>query len=132
MVRKGYSLFVYDYKYPDLTKKVYNEVCANMGGYKVKPEFYTIDFDHPLYSHRCNPMAKRYINDPADSAEIADIIMLNVCPGKEQKNDFFDMSAKVYLDGDIYTLSQFEDGRFCTFAHLVELTTKDYKDVLRI
>ncbi len=101
-------------------------------GYKVKPEFYTIGYDHPLYSHRCNPMAKRYINDPADSAEIADIIMLNVCLGKEQKNDFFDMSAKVYLNGGIYTLSQFEDGRFCTFAHLVELTTKDYKDVLRI
>ena len=58
--------------------------------------------------------------------------MLNVCPGREQKNDFFDMLAKVYLDGDIYTLSQFEHGRFSTFAHHMDLAMKDYKDVLRI
>jgi len=132
MIAKGYSMFVYDYKYPDLTKMVYNELVDHLGSYKVKPKFYTIDFAHPDFSNRCNPMAARYINDPADSAEVAEVIMLNISPGKEQKNDFFDMSAKVYLDCLIWFLRKWKDGRYCTFPHLVEMTARDYRDVLNI
>lgn len=133
MVRKGYSMFVYDYKYPDLTKIVYNELCADgMAGYRVKPKFYTIDFNDPVHSHRCNPIAARYITDPADSAEIAEVIMLNIAPGKEQKNDFFDMSGKSYIDANINYLSRYEGGRYCTFAHMIELACRNYKDVMRI
>ena len=133
MVRKGYSMFVYDYKYPDLTKIVYNELCADgMAGYPVKPKFYTIDFNDPVHSHRCNPIAARYITDPADSAEIAEVIMLNIAPGKEQKNDFFDMSGKSYIDANINYLSRYEGGRYCTFAHMIELACRNYKDVMRI
>lgn len=132
MTQKGYSLFVYDYKYPDLTKIVYNELMDNIGGYEVKPKFYTIDFQHPQYSNRCNPMSAAYIRDPADSAEVAEVIMLNISPGKDQKNDFFDMSAKVYLDCLIWFLRQYEYGQYCTFPHLVEMTGKDYRDVLNI
>ena len=132
MIGKGYTMFVYDYKYPDLTRTVYDELCENIGQYPVRPHFYTIDFQHPEYSNRCNPMHARYILDPADSAEVAEIIMLNICPGKEQKNDFFDMSAKNYLDSAINYLSRYEGGRYCTFAHLVEFVCRDYKDVMRI
>ena len=55
MISRGYSLFVYDFKYPTLTEKVYNELLKNVRSYKVKPRFCVVDMNHPAYSFRCNP-----------------------------------------------------------------------------
>ena len=54
--REGYSLFLYDFKYPDLSEIAYNHLLAHLDGYKVKPKFYVINFDNPRESHRCNPI----------------------------------------------------------------------------
>ena len=149
MVEKGYSMFVYDYKFPDLTEVVYNETLRK---YPLKknpafgtvagapeylpdptaPKFYVINFKDPRYSNRCNPIHPSYIQDPADSAEIADIVMKNVAPGTVEKEDFFAMSAKVYLDAIIYFLSIYEGGKYCTFPHVIELMSIDYKKIFRI
>ena len=83
MLSKGYAMFVYDYKYPDLTRIVLNELLDNYHCFKVKPKFYTVNFDDPLYSHRFNPIHPRYLTDPIDSTEVAEIIMSNVSRGKE-------------------------------------------------
>lgn len=37
MIKKGYAMFVYDYKYPDLTNKVLNELLDNYECYDIKP-----------------------------------------------------------------------------------------------
>ncbi len=149
MVDKGYCMFVYDYKFPDLTEVVYNETLRKypmiknpdygQGGDQPEyvpdpsaPQFYVINFKDPRYSNRCNPIHPSYIQDPADSAEIADIVMKNVAPGTVEKEDFFAMSAKVYLDAIIYYLSIYEDGRYCTFPHVIELMSIDYKKIFRI
>ncbi len=149
MVEKGYSMFVYDYKFPDLTEVVYNETLRKYHMRKnpeygkvvgapeyvpdpSAPKFYVINFKDPRYSNRCNPIHPSYILDPADSAEIADIVMKNVAPGTVEKEDFFAMSAKVYLDAIIYFLSIYEDGRYCTFPHVIELMSIDYKKIFSI
>lgn len=149
MIDKGYCMFVYDYKFPDLTEIVYNEALRKYPLVKNPawkpssdepewvrkpgtPNFYVINFKDPRYSNRCNPIHKRYIQDPADSAEIADIVMKNVAPGTVEKEDFFSMSAKVYLDAIIYFLSIYQDGKFCTFPHVIELMSIDYKKVFAI
>lgn len=149
MVDKGYICMVYDYKYPDLTEIIFNEYLRKYPAIKnpefqkgsgepeyIKdpkaPSFYIINFNDPRYSHRCNPIHKRYIKDPADSAEIADIVMKNVAPGTVEKEDFFSMSAKVYLDAIVYFLSIYEDGKYCTFPHVIELMSIDYKKVFAI
>lgn len=132
MISKGYSMFVYDYKYPDLTEVVYNELERNRGAYKVLPEFCVINFQDPRYSLRCNPIAPRYIEDPADTTEIAELVMLNVNKQAVEKEDFFTLSAKVYLDALIWFLKIYEDGRYCTFPHVIELMAQDYKKVFRI
>ena len=149
MVEKGFSMFVYDYKFPDLTEVVYNETLRKYHMRKnpeygkvagapeyvpdpSAPKFYVINFKDPRYSNRCNPIHPSYIQDPADSAEIADIVMKNVAPGTVEKEDFFAMSAKVYLDAIIYFLSIYEDGRYCTFPHVIELMSIDYKKIFSI
>ena len=149
MIDKGYCMFVYDYKFPDLTEIVYNETARKYPMIKNPdygkdpeapewirsknaPEFFVINFKDPRYSNRCNPIHKRYILDPADSAEIADIVMKNVAPGTVEKEDFFAMSAKVYLDSIIYFLSIYKGGKYCTFPHVIELMSIDYKKVFAI
>ena len=132
MITKGYSMFVYDYKYPDLTEIVYNEYIRNVNSYDVCPEFCVINFKDPRYSLRCNPIDPRYITDPMDTSEIAEIVMLNINKVAVEKEDFFSMSAKTYLDALIWFLKLYEGGRYCTFPHVIELMAQDYKKVFSI
>ncbi|MBO5500235.1 MAG: hypothetical protein J5990_12710, partial [Bacteroidales bacterium] len=132
MLQKGYAMFVYDYKYPDLTRKVFNELLDSYDCFDKKPTFYAVNFDDPLYSHRFNPIHPRYLKDPIDSTEIAEVIMLNANRGGEEDEDFFSMSAKCYLDLLIWFLRIYEDGKYCTFPHLIELLGQDYRDVFAV
>lgn len=132
MVGKGYSMFVYDYKFPDLTEEVYNELEQCGGRYPVKPEFCVINFQDPRKSYRCNPIDPKYITDPADTTEIAEVVMHNVNRSAIERDDFFTQSAKVYLDALIWFLRIYRDGIFCTFPHVIELMTRDYIKVFDI
>ena len=132
MIAKGYTMFIYDYKYPDLTEVVYNDLLHSIDSYPVVPEFHIINFNDPRYSERCNPIHPRYITDQAATAEVAEIIMKNVNPNTAEKEDFFSMSAKVYVDSLVWFLRIYEDGRYCSFPHLIELMGQDYEVVFDI
>ena len=57
-------MFVYDYKYPDLTYKVFIELLDHYDCFDKKPKFYAVNFDDPVHSHRFNPIHPRYLKDP--------------------------------------------------------------------
>ena len=78
MMSKGYAMCVYDYKYPTLSKNVYNKLLQYKDRYKVTPDFCVLNFDDPMHSLRANPTHPSYIIDQADCAEIAELIMLNI------------------------------------------------------
>lgn len=133
MIQKKYTIFVYDYKYPDLTNRVLNELLDNYDNYDIKPKMYVVNFDDPLYSHRFNPLNPAYLTDPIDATEIAEIIMKNVNRGSDQgKDDFFTLSARCYIDLLIWFLKIYEGGKYCTFPHLIELMGQDYRDVFDV
>ena len=132
MIAKGFSMFIYDYKFPDLTDIVYNEYLLNLDNYKLQPEFCVINFNDPRKSLRCNPINPLYIKDPADTTEIAELVMLNVNKAAVEKEDFFTLSAKVYLDALLWFLKVYENGKYCTFPHVIELMAQDYKKVFTI
>ena len=132
MMQKGYAMFVYDYKYPDLTHRVMNELLDNYGCYPVKPKLYIVNFDDPLHSHRFNPIHPRYLTDPIDSTEIAEVIMKNANRENAKGEDFFSLSARCYLDLLIWFLKIYEGGKYCTFPHLIELMGQDYRAVFEI
>ena len=131
MIAKKYSMFIYDYKFPDLTEIVYNEYLANLDKYDLEPEFCVINFNDPRKSLRCNPISPEHIKEPADTTEIAELVMLNVNKVAVEKEDFFTQSAKVYLDALLWFLRIYEDGRYCTFPHVIELMAQDYKKVFK-
>ncbi|MBS1748247.1 MAG: YWFCY domain-containing protein, partial [Bacteroidetes bacterium] len=75
---KGFSMFVYDFKFDDLTIIVYNHYLKNRHRFKTPPTFYVINFDDLSHSHRCNPLDKENMLDITDAAESARTILMGL------------------------------------------------------
>jgi hypothetical protein len=164
-IRKNFTMFIYDYKFPDLTERVLTEIAyqkrfeglwQDKKEMPVKPHLYIINFDDPLKSNRCNPIHHTYITDPADTTEIADLVFKNINKGSDGKGfDFFNESAKVYLDALVWFLANYDPdaeyndpsdpqlvtgsksdyinkGRYCTFPHVIELMAYNYLKTFQI
>ena len=78
-IEKGYALYVYDFKFDDLSVIAYNHLRKNLKAYgATPPKFYVINFDDPRRSHRCNPLAPNLMSDITDAYEASYVIMLNL------------------------------------------------------
>lgn len=144
LMKRHFSFFCYDYKYPTLVKDLYFEYKETYGdeyekqqkrlkdGDYIKPEdrvpqFCVINFNDPRYSMRSNPIHPDYIQEPADAYEVAELIMNNI--SKETSKDFFYQSAISFIAACIWMLRCYKDGIYCTFPHLIELLNRDYTSV---
>lgn len=132
-VEKGYSMYIYDFKFPDLSTIAYNHMMNHQNGYKVKPQFYVINFDDPRRSHRCNPIHPDFMSDISDAYESAYTIMLNLNKTWVQKQgDFFVESPIILFAAIIWYLRIYKNGKYCTFPHAIELLNRRYEDVFPI
>jgi len=132
-IHKGFSMYVYDYKFDDLSVIAYNTMLHNMDKYQVKPKFYVINFDNPRKSHRCNPIAPEFMTDISDAYESAYTIMLNLNKTWIQKQgDFFVESPIILLAAIIWYLKIYQDGKYCTFPHAIEFLNRKYADIFPI
>ena len=132
-IEKSYALYIYDFKFDDLSVIAYNHLLKYRHRYKVPPKFYVINFDNPRKSHRCNPLAPELMTDISDAYESSYTIMLNLNKSWVQKQgDFFVESPIVLFTAIIWFLKIYEGGRFCTFPHAIELLNKRYEDVFTI
>ena len=132
-IEKGYSMYIYDFKFPDLSTIAYNHMMNHQNGYKVKPQFYVINFDDPRRSHRCNPIHPDFMSDISDAYESAYTIMLNLNKTWVQKQgDFLVESPIILFAAIIWYLRIYKNGKFCTFSHAIELLNRRYEDVFPI
>ena len=132
-IEKGLSMYIYDFKFDDLSVIAYNHLRTHMQGYKVPPKFYVINFDDPRRSHRCNPIHRDFMTDISDAYESAYTIMLNLNKTWITKQgDFFVESPIILLAAIIWFLKIYDGGRYCTFPHAIELLNKKYADVFVI
>lgn len=132
-IEKGFSMYIYDFKFDDLSTIAYNHLLKHSDAYRVKPKFYVINFDDPRRSHRCNPLNPEFMTDISDAYEAAYTIMLNLNRSWIQKQgDFFVESPIILLAAIIWFLKIYENGRYCTFPHAIELLNKKYEDVFTI
>ena len=132
-IEKGFSMYCYDFKFPDLSTIAYNHLMNHLDGYKVKPKFYVINFDDPRRSHRCNPIHPDFMTDISDAYESAYTIMLNLNKTWVQKQgDFFVESPIILFAAIIWYLRIYKDGKYCTFPHAIELLNRRYEDVFPI
>jgi YWFCY protein/TraM recognition site of TraD and TraG len=132
-IEKGFSMYIYDFKFDDLSTIAYNHLLKHRDKYKVQPKFYVINFDDPRKSHRCNPLNPDFMTDISDAYEAAYTIMLNLNRSWIQKQgDFFVESPIILLAAIIWYLKIYENGKYCTFPHAIELLNKKYSDVFTI
>lgn len=132
-IEKAYSMYIYDFKFPDLSTIAYNHMMNHQNGYKVKPQFYVINFDDPRRSHRCNPIHPDFMSDISDAYESAYTIMLNLNKTWVQKQgDFFVESPIILFAAIIWYLRIYKNGKYCTFPHAIELLNRRYEDVFPI
>ena len=132
-IEKGYSMYVYDFKFPDLSMIAYNHLISHLDDYKVKPQFYVINFDDPRRSHRCNPIHPDFMTDISDAYESAYTIMLNLNKTWVQKQgDFFVESPIILFAAIIWYLKIYENGKYCTFPHAIEFLNRRYEDIFPI
>ena len=132
-IEKGFSMYIYDFKFDDLSTIAYNHLLKNRHKYKVPPKFYVINFDDPRKSHRCNPLNPEFMTDISDAYEAAYTIMLNLNKSWIQKQgDFFVESPIILLAAIIWYLKIYDNGKYCSFPHAIELLNKRYADVFTI
>ena len=133
-IEKGYALYVYDFKFDDLSVIAYNHLRKNLKAYgATTPKFYVINFDDPRRSHRCNPLAPNLMSDITDAYEASYVIMLNLNRSWIQKQgDFFVESPIVLLAAIIWFLKIYDGGKYCTFPHAIELLNKPYEELFTV
>jgi hypothetical protein len=130
-IQKGFSMFVYDFKFDDLTRHAYNQYLKYRNLYPVKPKFYIIDFDKIF--NRCNPIHPATMADITDAAESSRTIMMGL--NKEwikKQGDFFVESPINFISALIWFLCNYKNGKYCTLAHVIELAQVEYSKLFSI
>ncbi len=132
-IRKGFAMFIYDFKYDDLTRITYNTLLKYAKGYPVLPRFYVINFEDLSRSHRCNPLDPTTMEDITDATESSRTIMLGL--NREwikKQGDFFVESPINFVTGIIWFLRKYEEGKYCTLPHVIELMQLEYPQLFKL
>jgi hypothetical protein len=130
-IMKGFSMFIYDFKYDDLSRIAYNALRRHHASYKVKPSFYVINFDR-IY-HRCNPLDPATMEDITDATESSRTIMLGLNRDWiKRQGDFFVESPINFVTAIIWFLRKHDEGRYCTLPHVIELMQFDYHKLFKV
>lgn len=132
-ILKGFAMFIYDFKYDDLTRIAYNTLLRNAKVYPVLPKFYVINFEDLSRSHRCNPLDPSTMEDITDATESSRTIMLGM--NREwikKQGDFFVESPINFVTGIIWFLRRYEDGKYCTLPHVIELMQLEYPVLFKL
>ncbi|MFC3559521.1 conjugal transfer protein MobC [Pedobacter jamesrossensis] len=129
-LKKGFSMFIYDFKFDDLTKIAYNKLLMYKDNFKVKPQFYLINFDDLSRTHRSNPLDPQSMEDITDATEASRTILLGLNRDWIKKQgEFFVESPINFLTAIIWYLRRYRDGRYCTLPHVIELMQADYEEL---
>ncbi|WP_018622910.1 YWFCY domain-containing protein [Spirosoma luteum] len=160
MIEKGFCLFIYDFKFPDLSRIAYFYLQKNKDVYQKLygkiPQFYIINFDDPRRSHRCNPLLPELMTDIIDAQEASSAILLNLNKVWIQKSgEFFVESPISFLTACIWYLKRYNDRKveeyldtlseeqrneprvtdhinYCTLPHVIEFACHQYDEIFPI
>jgi len=133
LIEKQFAEFIFDYKYPDLTLVAYNHFLKFRHLYPVPPAFYAVNFTHPEYSHRSNPLFPEMMTDLLDAMEASKTMLLSINrTWANKQGEFFVESPINFLAAVFWFLRKFQDGRYCTLPHAIELIQLKYDDLFTV
>lgn len=126
-IQKGFTVFLYDFKFPDLTLIAYNTALKNRDKYPVPPKQFVINFDDLSRSHRLNVLSPETMHDITDATESSRTIMLALNRQWITKTgDFFVESPINFTTAIFWYLRKYMGGKFCTLPHAIELAQIPY------
>jgi len=132
-IQKAFTMFIYDFKYDDLSRIAYNTLRKNKDRYPVAPRFYVINFEDLSRTHRCNPLDPATMEDITDATESSRTIMLGLNRDWIKKQgDFFVESPINFVTAIIWFLRKYRDGKYCTLPHVIELMQLDYPTLFKL
>ncbi|WP_426671893.1 conjugal transfer protein MobC [Mucilaginibacter sp. McL0603] len=124
-ISKGFAMMVYDFKFDDLSKIVYNTFLKYRHLYPAKTQCVFINFDKLF--NRCNPLEPGTMLDITDAVESARTILIGLNrEWNKRQGDFFVESPINLLTAVIWFLRRYKDGEFCTVPHAIEMIQLDY------
>ncbi|MCQ2199132.1 MAG: type IV secretory system conjugative DNA transfer family protein [Paludibacteraceae bacterium] len=135
---KGFAMYLYDFKIPDLSELAFSNLMWNKDKWKeiyggVEPKYGMVDFNEPRVSLRCNPLKAELLESQEDANQIAQVICYNLArTWADKQGDFFVESAINYLGACIWFLKLYEDGKYCTFPHVIDFISQPMDQVIPI
>lgn len=132
-IKKGFTMFLYDFKFDDLTRIAYNTWLNMPQSERGAQAFYYVNFDDLSRSHRCNPLDPGSMHDISDAAESARTILMGL--NREwirRQGDFFVESPINFLTAIIWFLKKYQNGSFCTLPHVVELMQTEHAKLFSV
>lgn len=132
-IEKGLAMYVYDFKYPSLTMVAYNAMLRHQKKLPEKMKFYCINFDDPRKSHRSNPLHPTYLPTISHAIETSRMVLMNLNrKWIDKQGEYFVESPINYVAALIWFLRTYDKGQYCTFPHLIELATRNYREIIPI
>ena len=130
-ISKGFAMMVYDFKFDDLSKIVYNTFLKYKHLYPAGTKCVFINFDKLL--NRCNPLEPGTMLDITDAVESARTILIGLNrEWNKRQGDFFVESPINLLTAVIWFLRRYKDGEFCTVPHAIEMIQLDYDKLFTV
>jgi hypothetical protein len=132
-IAKGFTMLIYDFKYPDLSEIAFHTLSVKHNAFSVKPSFFQINFDDPGSSDRCNPLDPDLMFDITDASESSRSILLGL--NREwitKQGDFFVESPINFVTAIIWFLKKYKEGIYCTLPHVIELMQADYEQLFPV
>lgn len=138
MAAKGFSLAVYDYKFPDLARLTYYHfVKAKMkGALPEEAKFNVVNFANVEKSIRLNPIKSEYINTLAAAGETAQALIEALKKGANSEGggneQFFTQSAVNFVASVLYFFSKYENGKYSDLPHVISFMNSSYEDIFTV
>ncbi len=128
----GFTLCLYDFKFPDLGKVAYyHYLLAKQNGKCKNYEFHVVNLSEPERSRRLNPWRAAYLSTLADASETAEGLVEAMKKGDKSggSDQFFTQSAINFLASCIYFFSKHNGGEYSSFPHVLAFLNLSYEDI---
>lgn len=135
LMAKKFTMVIYDYKFPSLTKMAYFHYLKNKS--KIPGlKFHIINLSDVEYSRRVNPLHPKYIPTLGAASEIAETLVKSLQKGENtgggSSEQFFTQSAVNFLSAVIFFFAKYESGKYSTFAHVLNFISRSYSDLFPV
>ncbi|MFD1187203.1 type IV secretory system conjugative DNA transfer family protein [Pontibacter rugosus] len=132
LLAKGFSMAVYDFKFPDLGRiAYYHYLVHKKRGVLKNHKFHVVNFNSVEHSRRFNPLKPEYLPTLADATETAEALLQSLTKNDKESGaaQFFTQSAVNFLASCIFFLSRHDGGRYSTFPHVMAFINQGYDEI---